>query len=386
MRLRFWQRGSAAPRGGGQQESIGAEIRELSTVFAPPRWLRDLGRSAWMLVGVFALLAGVVWLLGVTSTIVTPVITATIVAVVTSPLVAAMERHRVPRLVGAVTVLVLLLALALLIAAVVIGGIEAQRDQIAAHSSKAVDHAGSWLKDVGVDQQGVSKTTSHVSSSTPGVISALAKGVIHGIEGLASFVFACTFAALSLFFLLKDGPTMRRWLDGHLGVPRSVAQTITGGVIRSLRGYFKGVTIVAAFNGIVVGLGALLLGVPLAGTIAIVTFVTAYVPYIGALAAGAVAVVLALGSQGTTTALIMLVIVILANGLLQNIVQPFAMGSALDLHPLVVLVVTIGGGCIFGMVGLILAAPLASAAVHIYHDLERASRAAELEAADKSPP
>ena len=74
---------------------------------------------------------------------------------------------------------------------------------------------------------------------------------------------------------------------------------------------------------------------------------------------------LALAAEGTTDALIMLVIVILANGLLQNIVQPIAFGATLDLNPLVVLIVTIGFGSIFGMIGMILAAPLTSAALHI---------------------
>jgi len=73
----------------------------------------------------------------------------------------------------------------------------------------------------------------------------------------------------------------------------------------------------------------------------------------------------------------MLVIVLLANGLLQNILQPFAMGAALDLHPLVVLVATIAAGCLFGTLGLILAAPLLSAAVHITRDLARAKAQAE---------
>jgi predicted PurR-regulated permease PerM len=143
-----------------------------------------------------------------------------------------------------------------------------------------------------------------------------------------------------------------------------------------MRGYFRGVTIVALFNAVVVFLGALILGVPLKGTIAIVTFVTAYVPYIGAFIAGAFAVIIALGAKGTTTAILMLVIVLLANGLLQNIVQPFAMGAALNLNPLAVLIVTIGAGCLFGTIGLILAAPLTSAAVHITRDLSRARAAA----------
>jgi predicted PurR-regulated permease PerM len=173
---------------------------------------------------------------------------------------------------------------------------------------------------------------------------------------------------------------MRAWVDGHLGVPRPAGRTITSGVITSLRGYFRGVTIVAAFNGIVVGIGALILGVPLAGTIAVVTFITAYVPFVGAFVAGAFAVMIALGAKGTSTALIMLVIVLLANGLLQNILQPFAMGAALELNPLVVLVVTIAAGCLMGMIGLVLAAPVTSAAVHISRDLGRARERAELSA------
>ena len=164
---------------------------------------------------------------------------------------------------------------------------------------------------------------------------------------------------------------MRRWVDGHVGLPVPVARIVSGSVITSLRGYFRGVTFVAAFNGVIVGLGAFLLDVPLAGTIAVVTFVTAYVPYVGAFVAGAFAVLLALGAQGPGIAVAMLVVVILANGLLQNLFQPFAMGSALGLNPLVVLVVTIGAGCLFGMLGLVLGAPLVSAATRIFRELSQ---------------
>ncbi len=115
---------------------------------------------------------------------------------------------------------------------------------------------------------------------------------------------------------------------------------------------------------------------PLAGTIAVVTLVTAYIPFIGAVVAGAFAVLLALGTQGTTTALIMLVIVILANGMLQNIVSPIAMGATLEMNPLLILVVTISAGAFFGTAGMVLAAPLTSAAIHISSDLARVRAAA----------
>jgi putative heme transporter len=352
-----------------------AEAGELVSVFAAPRWLRDLGRTSWLLLGVLVLLGVLGWLLGTTNTIVGPVVAGTIVATVTSPVVSWLGR-RMPRAAAAGLVLLALAAIAAVVVVVVIGGITGQRDAISENASAGADHVATWLNDLGVDKSGTASANADVKHDVPQILSTLVKGVVHGIEGLTSLAFALSFTLLSLFFLLKDGPTMRRWVDRHLGVPLPVASLITGGVIRSLRGYFRGVTLVAAFNGIVVGSAALLLGVPLAGTIGVVTFVTAYVPFIGAFVAGAFAVIIALGAKGTSVALVMLLVVILANGLLQNIVQPFAMGAALDLHPLAVLILTIGAGCLFGMIGLVLAAPLASAVVHISRDLARARVAA----------
>ena len=183
--------------------------------------------------------------------------------------------------------------------------------------------------------------------------------------------------ALSLFFLLKDGPTIRAWTERHIGVPTPVAQTISQRVLGSLRGYFLGTTIVAAFNAAVVAVGAWVLGVPLVGTIVAVTFLGAYIPYIGAWAAGAFAVLIALGGAGTDAAAGMIVVQLLANSVLQQLVQPLAMGAALGIHPLAVLIVTIAGGAMFGTIGLILAAPLTSAVVRISADLARARAEAE---------
>jgi predicted PurR-regulated permease PerM len=366
------------------------EARQLARAFAAPQWLQDLGRTSWLLVGFFVLVAAFAWLLGTTATIVGPVLGGMIIATVSTPIVGVLRRHRVPRAAGAAIVLLALLALATVIALVVIGGITAQSGQISQHANEAVAHLESWAKSVGIDEPGTSGASKSLQADVPALVSALTTGIVDGIEGLTSLAFALSFALLSTFFLLKDGPSMRAWVDGHLGVPRPVAHTITSGVIKSLRGYFRGVTIVATFNGVVVAIGALILGVPLAGTIGVVTFITAYVPFVGAFVAGVFAVMIALGAEGTSTALIMLLIVLLANGLLQNVLQPFAMGSALDLNPLVVLVVTIAAGCLMGMLGLVLAAPLTSAAVHIGRDLKRARERAEfvshLESTAESPP
>jgi predicted PurR-regulated permease PerM len=357
----------AAIEGNDTPRTGRAHLRES---FTTPRWLRDLGRSSWLLVGLLVLLGGIIWLLAETYTIVGPMVCALIVAVVTMPVVRLLDRH-MPRALAAALVLVAVAAIAVLIVVIVVAGITGQSADIAAQVSAGVDKVQGWLKSSGVDSSSASGAANAAKTAAPHAISTLVHGIFHGIRGLASVLFGLSFAALGTFFLLKDGPRMRTWVDGHVGLPESIARTISSSVITSLRGYFRGVTLVAAFNGVVVGLAALLLDVPLAGTIAVVTFVTAYVPYIGAFVAGTFAVLIALGAQGTGVAIAMLVVVLLANGLLQNLVQPFAMGSALHLSPLVVLVVTIGAGCLFGMLGLVLAAPLVSAAVRVAKELNR---------------
>jgi putative heme transporter len=335
-------------------------------------------------VGVGILVVGLVALLGLTSTIIVPVIVGAILATVAGPVVTKLQRHRIPRAAGAAIVLLGLLTLAFVIGLLVFGGLYEQSSEIKASANAAVDKIEGWINDTGAG--GTSSTSDQVKSSTAQTGKTLLQGVANGISELTSLVFFLTFTAFSTFFLLKDGPTVRRFVDRNLGVPREVATIITGNVMRSLRRYFLGVTYVAAFNAVVVGLAAVILDVPLAGTIAVVVFVTAYVPFIGAFVSGAFAVILTLSSQGTTAALIMLVVVILANGLLQNIVQPIAFGATLDLNPLVVLIVTIGFGSIFGMVGLVLAAPLTSAALHISRELAQAKALEAAAEAERPPP
>ena len=146
-------------------------------------------------------------------------------------------------------------------------------------------------------------------------------------------MFFLAFATLSTLFVLKDGPVMHRFINRHLGVPEPVANVVTTNIAKSLRSYFLAVTIIAAFNAVLIGGAALVLGVPLAGTIAVVTFVGAYVPYVGAWVAGGFAVLIALSTGSTSDALIIGVVALLANGALQQMIQPFVMGATLSLNP-----------------------------------------------------
>jgi putative heme transporter len=247
-----------------------------------------------------------------------------------------------------------------------------------------VDKVQGWLKDAGMSTSSAKSAGDKASSSVGDAFHALLSGVGAGIAALASLAAFLSFTALSLFFLLKDGPLIRRWTERHMGLPEEISRTITGRTLQSLRGYFVGVTAVAVFNAVVIGLGAIVLGLPEVVAIMVVNFVAAYIPYLGAWSAGAFTVLVALGAEGAGTAVTMAIVVLLANGLLQQMVQPVAYGAALGIHPLAVLIVTIAGGSLFGAIGLILAAPVTSACVRISADLA-AAREPPAEPRDGAP-
>lgn len=341
------------------------------SLYGAPPWLRDIGMASWLLVGVLLILVGATWLASQTSTIVMPVVTAGVLGAVTGPVVGRLEGRGVARGVGAALVVLGLLAVGVAVFVMVVGGITSQSHDISAKAAAGLDKLQSSAQSLGADQ--TQSVTDSIKKAVPEVRSTLLTGVAHGVQGLSSMVFFLSFAVLSTFFVLKDAAVMKGFINRHIGLPVEMANIVTSRIASSFRSYFVGLSIVGAFNGAVVGLGAWILGVPLAGTIAIVVFVTAYVPIIGAWVAGIFAFLIALGSQGTTDALILAFIILLANGALQQLVQPFVFAAALQLNPLAVLIVTIGAGCLFGLVGLTLAAPLTSAAVHIGEEL-RANR------------
>jgi putative heme transporter len=360
---------------------------DLSGMFAAPGWLRDMGVTAWLLVGVIALLAGTVALLSLIDTIVVPVITATILAAVLAPVVERLAR-RMPRAAATVIVFVALLLAGGALGVLVLAGIVGEGESLESGLQQAVDKIQGWLQDAGVGASTASNAADGASSGVSDAFDTLIHGLGTVVGGLTSLAVFLSFTALSLFFLLKDGPQIRRWTERHMGIPQPVASTITRRTLGALRAYFAGVTAVAAFNAVVIGIGALVLGVPHVGSIMLVNFVAAYVPYLGAWTAGAFTVLLTLGEQGTTAAIAMAVVVLLANGALQQMIQPIAFGATLGIHPLAVLIVTIAGGALFGTIGLVLAAPLTSAALHVSTDLARA-RASEARGApgqDAPPP
>jgi predicted PurR-regulated permease PerM len=320
-----------------------------------PSWLQTLGRGAWLLVGLAVAVMIALLLAGLVSNVLIPLIFAAILAAIFVPVVDRLQRWRLPRWLGAPVVVLIAIAVVVTVGWMVVAGVLREGDQILARVSAGFDEAGSIA--------GASPpTTDQAVKLTGDLVAILVQGLVAGLGSVTVLIVGIVTGLFILLYLLKDWQTVFDWtadrLAGLLGRPGGVGRQVLTDTAGSFRAYALGLTVIGLMNAVIIGLGALLLGVPLALPIAIVTFVTSYIPFFGAFFAGAFAVVVALGANGLSTALAILAITLLANNTLQNLLEPVAFGRTLQLHPLTVLLVTSAATLLFGVLGATLAAPV----------------------------
>ena len=167
-------------------------------------------------------------------------------------------------------------------------------------------------------------------------------------------------AIVILFFFLKDGSKIWEFFIGPLtGGRRARGERVGSTTVGVLGGYVRGTAIVAFVDAAAIGIGLLILQVPLALPLATLIFVGAFIPLVGATATGILAALVALVFNGWVVALIVLVIVVAVNQLEGSFLQPVVMGNSLKLHPLVILVALTAGTVLGQITGAVLAVPIA---------------------------
>jgi predicted PurR-regulated permease PerM len=310
---------------------------------------------AWSFVGVVVATIIIVTAFGYVSEILLPLLFAAVLAVIFKPTVGSLERRGLkPSLAAGLIVLGLLLLMAVVMVATVKGVLD-QSDEIGASVNAAIDKASDQLS---VDQGSLDDARAATEEAGPTIAEGVVTKLVEGVNSLLGLVSGLILGALIMYYLLKDGSTLRRSVVAKVDPSnRGEVDGFIGDACGILRDYGRGRTVMSAVVAVVVALAALLLGLPLVFTIFVVNFIGGYIPYIGAFLGGGLAVIIALGDGGVGIAAIMLVIVLASNLLLENFVEPKVMGRTLDIHPLVVLVVTALGGFLAGIVGLILAVP-----------------------------
>jgi predicted PurR-regulated permease PerM len=297
--------------------------------------------------------------LAAVSEIVLPLTFAAVLAIIFKPLVRILERHKVWPALAAGVVVLGLLALVTGVIIATVRGVTQQADQISGVADKAVGKAADLTDALGVDQSSLDALRKAIDDAAPMITTGFLSGLVSGFGTVVAVVSGVILGALIMYYLLKDGTRLRRAVVGQVDPEfRSDLDDFIGDSCRVLRDYGRGRTVMSAIVSVAIGLVALLLGLPLVFTIIVVNFIGGYIPYIGAFLGGGLAVIIALGDGGVPEAAVMLVVVLAANLVLENFVEPKVMGRTLNIHPLVVLIVTALGGLLGGIVGLILAVPV----------------------------
>ncbi|MFZ2510067.1 MAG: AI-2E family transporter [Gordonia sp. (in: high G+C Gram-positive bacteria)] len=329
---------------------------------------------------VLAFLWVLMWILGKLWVVVLPVLLAIIVATVLWPLVRWLRKHGVPAALAALLALLSAIAVIGAVIGFVVPSVIDQTPQLVDHAIDGVKQVQDWVKGppFNVDEDQMSGFVNTIVERLQKSSATIASGVFSGV-GAATSVLITGFTALVLvFFFVKDGPRFLPWLGRTVGKPTgSHLAEVLMRMWNTLGGFIRTQAIVSAVDAVLIGIGLVILNVPLAGVLVIITFLGGFVPIVGAFVAGALAVLIALVANGLTSALIVLAIILAVQQLEGNVLSPWLQSKAMELHAAVVLLAVMLGGSLFGIVGAFLAVPAASClAVLLRYVLEQIGLAA----------
>ena len=339
---------------------------QRSVLFSPQRdrQLRSAGIRAWAIVGIVAVAVVAYTAFSTFSTFILPLVVAVVLGMIFEP-VASLFARFMPRQVAALLVLSGIFVLAIIIVTVVVVGVIDQSSEIVDQTQAAIDTGRNWLSDQGMTVVLIDDVQAQLSDFVDEVLPGLLSYVPSAFSGISSFLVGAFIALFILYYVIAEWDSLTSWVGANLGVPPDLGAGIVEDATRSFRDYFYVLTVASLPVAGMVWLAAVLMSVPLGFTIALVTFVTSYVPYIGALISSVFAVLIAFGAGGIVPALVMLIVILVAQNVVQPIVQRQMERNALDLHPIVGFGSTIIGSVLFGILGATLSAPFVAMAMRV---------------------
>jgi predicted PurR-regulated permease PerM len=326
-----------------------------------PRSLRVAAAFAWRLVFIAAALYVIGTVVGYLASVVVPLAIALLLAALLAPAVRFLTARRVPR--GLSVVLVLISGLAVLgglltfVVVAFIDGLPALRDQL----SRSIGTITDWLSKgpLHMSQAQIQDISGRLVKTITDDQSAVTSGAITTATTIGEFLAQMLLVLFVLIFFLYDGAGIWSFLLG--GVPHGNRNRIDVAGRRGLAAlvsYVRATVAVATVDAVGIGIGLWAVGVPLVIPLSALVFLGAFVPIVGAVVAGGVAVLIALVANGPIPALIVLGVVIAVQQLEGHVLQPFLLGRAVKLHPVAVVLAIATGVVAAGIVGALLAVPL----------------------------
>lgn len=312
--------------------------------------------------------AVLIYALGQTWPIWYPVALALIVASVLAPPVTWLRSRGVPS--AAAAGLVMLSFLGIIVGAVLVIApqVAGQVPDIADRATSGLNEVRRWLVtgpfDVSEDQ--INTAIAALQNKIQDSADAISAGVFSTISAATSAVVNTVVILILTFLFIKDGHRFTPWASSLGG--RRAGQHVADVLERvwfTLGGFVRTQTLVAFIDAVIIGGALLILDVPLAMPLAVLTFAGAYIPIIGAFVSGALAVLVTLVTNSPKDALIVLIVVVLVQQLEGNVLSPWLQGRSMNLHAAVVLLAVLAGGSLFGVTGAFLAVPVTASAATV---------------------
>ncbi len=368
---------------------------------APPRWrtgerprvhplVAQAGAYAWRLIAI-----GIVgWALLKLLTALWVLVLAGAVAVLLGraldPVANVFRRRGLPpALVAAVTLVGFLVVLAGIVA-VLVPAIVDEFSDLGPTLEDAVDDVEDWLVDdspFDVSRQDIDDFRDEASSRLTDGVAAQSGTVVSGTVVAFEVITGLVLALITTFFLLKDGDRFGRWVLTFVPDERhDLAHRLAARSWQTLGGYLRGSATLGVIEGAIIGLTVWLVGGSLAVPVAVITFFAAFLPFAGAVLAGAVAVLVTLVTAGFGEAVIVLVVAVVVQQFDNDLLAPIVFGKNLSLHPLVVLAAIVGGSTLFGVFGAVLAVPVTAVVLNVTAELRADGRRNASEAPGDMPP
>jgi putative heme transporter len=343
-----------------------------------PRWLVRGAGWAWRLLVVALAVALVLYLTSRLVVVVAPVIAGLFGAALLVPAVDWLEGHRIRRLLATWLVFVAGLVVILGLALWIIPAVSREATQLAAMLSAGVGRVRSWLT-VGplhVSKAEVDSFVAKIRTEASAQSGAILHGAVAGAQLLLEALAAAILAVVLTFFFVKDGSALGTWILGFVDpLRRPSLQGAAEAAWGTFTAYVQGSAINGAINGVLMGVGLLLIGVPLALPIAVLTAFGGFFPLVGGIISGVLAILVALVAKGAGGALLVLLLTVLIHNVEGYLVGPFVLGRRLRLHPVVVILSLAAGTVLGGVFGAFVAVPLVAVMltlIEYYRGLPRA--------------
>ena len=327
--------------------------------------LSALAAWAWRFLLVIAALWVLTYVLGFMSTVTIPIAIALLLAALLNPAKNWLVRHKTHPVLATLLVFIGGLAVVIGLIVLVVQQFVRGAPMLAEQATGGLEEVRKWLSGLGWDISDAQldgwfdTATDWISDNSDLITSGALSTAVSAGHFFAGFLLAL----FTLFFFLKDGALIWKWLLQF--APAQSRGAINGAAERSwhtLGGYVKATALVALVDAVGIGIGLLILQVPLALPLAALVFLSSFIPMIGATLSGAVAVLIALVTVNPITALLTLGVVLLVQQLESNLLQPLLLGKAVKIHPLAVLLAIAAGVLVAGIIGALLAVPIAAAA------------------------